>query len=52
RLIVCCPPGYYQRGNIQYLCRKDNVPLFNDFDELIKAAITRLKDIMGENLLV
>ena len=50
RLIVCCPPEYHRRGNVQYVCQKYNVPLFDNFDKLVKAAIAKLEDIMGKNL--
>jgi hypothetical protein len=52
RLIVCCPEEYHRRGNVRYICQKDNVPLLDDFDELVKAAIVRLEDIMGKVLSV
>ncbi|KAF2785741.1 hypothetical protein K505DRAFT_224039, partial [Melanomma pulvis-pyrius CBS 109.77] len=35
KIIVCCPEGYHRRGNVQYLCEKDNVLLLDDFDELV-----------------
>lgn len=46
KLIVCCPEGYHRRGNVQYLCRKDNVLLLDDFDELVKTAIVTLEEII------
>lgn len=46
RLIVCCPGGYHRRGNVQYICQKDNVPLLDDFDELVKTAIVKLEEII------
>ncbi|KAF9733821.1 hypothetical protein PMIN01_08230 [Paraphaeosphaeria minitans] len=50
RLIVCCPKGYHRRGNVQYLFRKDSVPLFEEFDKFVKARNKRLEDITRENL--
>ncbi|KAF2174781.1 hypothetical protein K469DRAFT_704389, partial [Zopfia rhizophila CBS 207.26] len=46
KLIVCCPEGYHRRGNVQYLCRKDKVPLLEDFDELVKKATVKLEEIV------
>lgn len=46
KLIVCCPEGYHRRGNVQYMCRKDNVLLLDDFDELVKTTIVKLEEIV------
>jgi hypothetical protein len=48
RLIVCCPEGYHRRGNVQHLCKKDSVHLRDDFDELVKITILKLKEISKE----
>lgn len=37
--IVCCPPGFYRRGNVQIVCRRYGIPLCNDLDTL--AALVR-----------
>ncbi|KAF1963460.1 hypothetical protein CC80DRAFT_396781, partial [Byssothecium circinans] len=53
KLIIYCLKGYYQRRNVQYLCQKDNILLLNNFDELVKTAIAKLKKIVKrKNLLV
>ena len=46
KVIVCCPEGYHRRGNVQYLCEKDNVLLLDDFDELVKTAIVKVEEIL------
>lgn len=46
KIIVCCPKGYHRRGNVQYLCKKDNVLLLDDFDELVKTAIVKVEKIL------
>lgn len=48
RLIVCCPEGYHRRGNVQYLCQEENVPLLDDFDDLVRMAIEKLKGLVEE----
>jgi hypothetical protein len=52
KLIVCCPEGYHRRGNIQYLCRKDDIQLLEDFDELVKMTIMELEEIVQRKLSV
>lgn len=47
KLIVCCPEGYHRRGNVQYLCKKDNVLLLDDFDELVETTIVKVEEILA-----
>ena len=35
KLRVCCPPGYWRRGNVEVVCRRYGIPLFAALDELI-----------------
>lgn len=35
RLMVCCPDGFYRKGNIEVVCRRYGVPLVQTLDELI-----------------
>ena len=42
RLVVCCPPGYWRRGNIEVVCAKYEVPLVADLMQLVQAIRERL----------
>ena len=42
RLIVCCPAGFWRRGNVQITCERYGVPVVDDLAALIAAARTRL----------
>jgi hypothetical protein len=46
KVMVCCPEGYYRRGNVQFLCRKDKVLLLDDFDEFVKTTIVKVEEIL------
>lgn len=35
KLIVCCPEGFYRKGNIDVTCNYYNIPQVNDLKELI-----------------
>jgi hypothetical protein len=35
KLRVCCPPGYWRRGNVEVVCQRYGIPLFAALDELI-----------------
>jgi hypothetical protein len=41
--IVCCPLGFWRRGNIEIVCARENIPLYADFDESIGAVLTVLR---------
>lgn len=35
KIICCCPPGFWRRGNVEFICRKFKIPLTENFEELI-----------------
>ena len=35
KLRVCCPEGFWRRGNIEMVCRRNRIPLFETLDDLI-----------------
>lgn len=42
KCIVSCPPGYWRRGNIQVLCARYRIPLWDN----LTAAIGNVEDIV------
>ena len=32
KLIVCCPDGFWRKGNVQIVCQRYDVPLHNNYD--------------------
>jgi hypothetical protein len=42
KVVVCCPDGYWRRGNVQIVCDKYDIPLFDDIDDLIEALKERV----------
>lgn len=36
KMIVTCPDGFWRKGNVQIVCEKYNIPLFNTLDESLK----------------
>lgn len=45
KVLVCCPDGFYRKGNVQITCRKHKVPVYDTFEDFAKAAIDRLTKI-------
>jgi hypothetical protein len=41
-IIVCCPEGFWRKGNVEILCTRENVPLFNDIESAIGALKTKI----------
>ena len=35
-LLVCCPTGFYRKGNVDIVCERAGVPVFETIDELVE----------------
>jgi hypothetical protein len=35
KVVVCCPDGFWRKGNVEIVCARFGVPLVSDFDEFI-----------------
>jgi len=35
KVFVCCPEGYWRKGNVEMVCDRFNIPLFSTLEELI-----------------
>jgi hypothetical protein len=35
RVIVCCPDGFWRKGNIEIVCERHDINLTNTYDEMI-----------------
>jgi nucleoside 2-deoxyribosyltransferase len=33
KVIVCCPDGFYRKGNVEIVCKRNYIPLYNEFGE-------------------
>jgi hypothetical protein len=36
-MIVCCPDGFWRKGNVEIVCHRHRIPLHNDLDNAIAA---------------
>jgi hypothetical protein len=45
RLIVCCPDGYWRKGNIEIVCARYGVPLVEELEALIAMLRERVKSL-------
>ncbi|THV06299.1 hypothetical protein K435DRAFT_711486 [Dendrothele bispora CBS 962.96] len=44
KMVVCCPEGFYRRGNVQIVCKRYDIPLVGSMDELVQEVVKRLKE--------
>src|ERR1035437_683232 len=35
KLIVCCPKKFYRRDNVEIVCKKHNIPILDNMDDLM-----------------
>lgn len=45
KLIVCCPPGFWRKGNVDIVCREYKVEQVEDLDQLAAVVRRRMKSI-------
>ena len=41
-LRVCCPPGFWRRGNVEIVCERFGVPLWHDFAQFVDDVLAEL----------
>lgn len=39
RVVVVCPPGYWRRTNVQVVCARHDIDVYDDLEDGMKAAI-------------
>lgn len=42
RLVVCCPDGYWRKGNVEVVCDRYHIPLVPSLNDLVTAIQTKL----------
>jgi hypothetical protein len=45
KMIVCCPDGFWRKGNVDIVCSRYNIPVYNTLDAAIGRLRTELKDV-------
>jgi hypothetical protein len=44
KVVVCCPDGFWRKGNVEVVCARYDVPLVSGLDELVAFVRRRLDD--------
>lgn len=42
KMIVCCPEGFWRRGNVEIFCTRYDIPFFNTMEEAIGSLMTKI----------
>lgn len=49
KMIVCCPEEFYRRGNVEIVCSRFGIPIYNNFDEAIGSLISLITSKINYN---
>ena len=44
-MIVCCPDGFWRKGNVEIVCARHNIPLYNTLNDGVGALITKIRQV-------
>jgi hypothetical protein len=36
KVLVCCPEGFWRKGNVEIVCEKYAIPLYDTYDQLVE----------------
>lgn len=45
-VVVCCPDGYWRKGNVEMICDRYNMPLYNTIEDMITAVKIDIEEIL------
>ena len=45
KIIVCCPDGFWRKGNVEIVCSRYKIPLYNNLKKGIGGLLTQIKKI-------
>lgn len=48
KLVVCCPEGFWKRGNVQMVCEEYGIPLLGALEELKEEVEKRVEKLIKE----
>ena len=41
--LVVCPEGYWRRGNVQIVCHRNSIPMFDSIEQMLPSLLRALK---------
>jgi len=46
RIVVCCPDDFYRRANVEIVCNRFDIPMYNNWDEFVMVLDHRFKKVL------
>lgn len=46
-VIVCCPKGFWRKGNVDIVCNRHMIPVFTEFDSAVSALKSRIRELQS-----
>lgn len=43
KMVVCCPEGFWRKGNVDIVCRRYGIPLFSSFEDFKNETARRMR---------
>jgi hypothetical protein len=43
QMVVCCPTGFWRKGNVDIFCTRANVPVYEKFEDAVGALKTKIR---------
>lgn len=43
KIFVCCPKGFWRKGNVDILCERYGIPNYSNFEDLLQASLQILE---------
>ena len=44
KIICCCPEGFWRKGNVDIVCERWGIPVYEGFEEFTDAVVQQLKE--------
>jgi hypothetical protein len=44
KMIVCCPDGFWRKGNVEITCARHRIPMFNNMEDAVGALRTAISN--------
>jgi hypothetical protein len=45
KMVVCCPDGFWRKGNVDVVCGRYNIPVYSSLEAAVGRLRTELKDV-------
>jgi hypothetical protein len=51
KMLVCCPEGFWRKGNVDIICERENIRVIENFEEAIDVLLGIVKGACSEQLI-